>query len=260
MWKMDSKTDSEETFERYLRERGLVYERIPTTEEPQPDYRLQHNARTCVFEVKEFEDPAIWKRSSGPIAPPIRKKISRAAEKFQKYRDCCCSPVLWTKSIYRPLRPEFVLSAAFGAVDGKPEPLSDKVPVYLFSGSALLNATTNRTISAIVILHSYVLNYVWVKAWQELNRKKQRGLKIDPAEQFEIIERLSSELDIKSAYEGTIRAIVLENPHARIEFPGELFTGPFDQHWRQQSGWFELAFIGSELQKLKADGVPFIFL
>lgn len=50
--------------------------------------------------------------------------------------------------------------------------------------------------------------------------------------------------------------IVLENPYARKPFSSDLFTGLFDQHWRLQSGWSRLAFMGSELERLKSDNVP----
>ncbi len=54
--------------------------------------------------------------------------------------------------------------------------------------------------------------------------------------------------------------IAIENPYARIPLPTELFVGPFDQRWRMDSGLLGVAFIGSELERLRLDGVPFIYL
>jgi hypothetical protein len=61
-------------------------------------------------------------------------------------------------------------------------------------------------------------------------------------------------------YQGTIRTVVLENPYARMPFPPDLFMGPFDQRWHQESGHFRVCFMGSELMRLKQSGVPFAYL
>jgi hypothetical protein len=95
--------------------------------------------------------------------------------------------------------------------------------------------------------------------WRRLDAKRQRGEAIQPSDQFDLVAQVESEGIIGNSYEGTLRAIVLENPHARIAFPDDLFAGAFDQHWRMESNCFQLSFIGSELQRLKSEGVPFIY-
>lgn len=84
--------------------------------------------------------------------------------------------------------------------------------------------------------------------------------KSPPWLQFRVLEELSSEQSPSLSYEGTIRALVLENPYARVSFPADLFTGPFDQRWRMEGGTLCLAALGSELTQLKDSGIPFVFL
>jgi hypothetical protein len=173
--------------------------------------------------------------------------------------------VLWnSKSIYRSVLLDAVASAAFGeyvyldaTASGN---LRAEPPRYQFSGSAELTPKHNTTIGAIAILNPYRLNHLWLEMWRELDAKRQRGGEITPWDQFEILQRLSSDHPATYSYDGTIRTVVLENPYARIAFPQDLFAGPFDQRWRMQSGWFSLAFVGAELADLKRSGVPFIYL
>jgi hypothetical protein len=96
--------------------------------------------------------------------------------------------------------------------------------------------------------------------WRELEAKAQRGEEISISDQFDLLQKLSPEGKATYSYEGTVRAVVLENPNARIPLPSALFRGRFDQRWRFKSDWLSLDFIGSELERLREDGVPFIFV
>jgi hypothetical protein len=51
-------TESELTFERYVDAQNIGWTRVPTSTQKQPDYRVDHRSRACLFEVKEFDDPA----------------------------------------------------------------------------------------------------------------------------------------------------------------------------------------------------------
>lgn len=173
--------------------------------------------------------------------------------------------MLWnSKSIYRSVLLDAVGAAAFGEyVRVAPETFQNlraEPPRYEFFGSAELTPKHNTTISAIVILNPYRLNHLWLEMWRELDAKRQRGDEIKPWDQFEILQRLSADHPVTYSYEGTIRTIVLENPYAKIAFPPDLFAGPFDQRWRMQSGWFSLSFMGTKLEELKRNGVPFSYL
>jgi hypothetical protein len=258
-------TQSESEFERYLSGQRLAWVRISESTQKEPDYRVMHTTGDCVFEVKEFDAPEIIPSGGYDPLPPIRHKIKRAIEKFEHYRKYCCGVVLWgSKSILRSAHPFGVFPAAFGQyVDREPKQFVDAgihPQSFSFYGEAVLSANQNTTASGIVILTSFRLNDVWVEAWQQLAAKRGRGEAIKPWEQADLCQRIAEQKGVRYSYEGTIRVIVLENPYARIPFPPDLFVGPFDQHWRLQSGRFRLAFMGSEIERLRGDNVPFVFL
>lgn len=258
-----SKTESEGMFERYLEAQGLKWACIPTSDQKQPDYKIEHDARTCVFEVKEFNDPVPKPSGGYSPCPPIREKIHAAAKQFGNYTDCCCALLFWNTNFYRSVLPQTVLSAAFGEyVRENRAPLGAEPSRYHFSGRAELRPDCNTRISAIIVLAPYRLNHLWLEVWRKLDAKRQQGEAVETSDQFNLLHQLSPDGTANYSYEGTIRTIVLENPYARVRFPHDLFVGAFDQRWRmgKESGWFRLAFMGSELQRLKRDGVPFIYL
>ena len=257
------KTQSEIAFEQYLQAQNLKWMAIPTSDQKQPDYKIEHGATACVFEVKEFDDPNPEPSGGFSPCPPIREKIHTAAKQFKNYRDCCCALVFWNTSLYRTVLPQTVLSAAFGEyVRENRSPLGAEPSRYHFSGRAELRPDCNTRISAIVVLAPYRLNHLWLDVWRRLDARRQRGEIIETRNQFDLLQQLSPNGTASYAYEGTIRTVILENPYARIAFPNDLFAGPFDQRWRmsRETGWFGLAFMGSELERIKRDGVPFIYL
>lgn len=253
-------TESELVFEQYLQSQSLKWSRIPESNRKQPDYKLEHGPMTCVFEVKEFAEPQTKPVGGYSPCPPIRKKIQAASKKFKDYRNNCCALVLWNTSIYRSAIPEVVLAAAFGEkIYINREPLGAQPSIYRLLGRAELRPDCNTSFSAIVTLAPYRLNHVQLEVWRRLDAKRQRGEIIQPSDQYDLSAQVESEGVMGSSYEGALRAIVLENPYARIAFPDDLFVGAFDQHWRMESGCFQLSFIGTELQRLKSEGVPFIY-
>jgi hypothetical protein len=258
---MALKTESELTFERYLDAQNIGWTRVPTSTQKQPDYRIDHNSGTCLFEVKEFDDPAVAPSGGFSPCPPIKAKIRAAAKQFKQHRSDCCTLVLWSSNFHRSVQPQVVLSAAFGEyVRQTISPLGAEPNRYHYSGRAELRPDCNTTFSAIAILAPYELNHLWLEAWRKLDSRRQHGEEITTFDHFNLLQDLSPEGHASYSYRGTIRIVVIENPYARIAFPLDLFAGPFDQRWRMQSGWFRLAFIGSELERLKNDGVPFIYL
>jgi hypothetical protein len=261
---MSVRTESEEKFEQYLTGQNLAWGRIPESNRRQPDYTVRHRDANCVFEVKEFDKPETTPSGGYSPLPPIRDRINRAREKFMDYRNCCCGVVLWgSKSIHRSAHPFGVFPAAFGEyVDTEPRAFVDagaEPQSFRFFGRAALTRTHNTTVSAIAILAEYRLNHVWVEAAQRVVAKRQRGEETKPGDYIGLCQRIYEQKGLRFSYEGTIRMIVLENPYARIPFPPDLFVGPFDQHWRLESGRFRLAFMGSEIERLKNDNVPSVF-
>jgi len=62
------------------------------------------------------------------------------------------------------------------------------------------------------------------------------------------------------SFQGTLRAVVLENPYTAIPLPEELFQGPFDQRWRLTGELYGPVWIGATLARLYDSGVPFSML
>ena len=154
---LNSITESEEIFERYLCSQNLQWNRVESPIEKHPDYAVLHNGKSCFFEVKEFDDPL--KKPTGGFSPcpPVREKITQARKQFKKYRSHSCVLVLWnSKSIYRGVFPDVVGCAAFGdfiqTYDSAAEKLRAAPPMYRFSGPAELTSAQNTTVSAIAIL------------------------------------------------------------------------------------------------------------
>lgn len=50
-----------------------------------------------------------------------------------------------------------------------------------------------------------------------------------------------------------LRVIVHENPFARIQFPRELFRGPYDERYAGTDGRIERVFCGSQLEALEEE-------
>jgi hypothetical protein len=260
-------TESEKVFDQYLEGQKLKWTRLPEADSPQPDYAVRYEGEECLFEVKEFGDPATEPVRGFDPRPAVREKIHQARKKFGEYKDHPCAVVLWnSKSVLRDLSLRAVLCAAFGRYvdlghsfqgDVGDEPLT-----YAFDGGeAALGPNSNTTISAIIILSHYQLDQVWVEAWRRLSHKTQRGEPIRPFDQDYLTQQVDNEfVGTRYLYQGTIRTVVLENPYARMPFPPDLFMGPFDQRWHQESGHFRPCFMGSELTRLKQSGVPFVYL
>jgi hypothetical protein len=252
-------------FEKCLEDRAITYERLLELSDlrrRQPDYRVQHGNLTCVFEVKELTEPADTPGGKYRIAAPIQEKIKDARKQFKEYEQCCCAIVLYnTGSIRRSVEVTSVMSAAFGRWERFPDPLNNEPLAYKFSGfDSALSQTKNTRISAVLVLAEYALDRLLAGAWKELQAKRERGESVENSDCFNLLNRLDPDGCRKVSYPGTLRVVVIENPYASVPFPAELFIGPFDQRWRRESEHFRLAFLGSELEGLRAEGIPHLFL
>lgn len=243
--------------EDYFEAHSIAFERLPESSrsgERQPDYRVKHGGVGCVFEVKELDEADYKDGGKYPITPPIREKIFDARQQFKLYRDSPCAVVLYTASLRRSVETTSVMSAAFGRWARFPDHL-DKALAYRFHRDAALTSDSNTRISAVIALQHYSLSQLSVDLWKELSSKRERGEEITPSDQFDLMSKLSPHGTHEIYYQGTIRVVVLENPHAKIPFPDRLFVGAFDQRWRLQGDAFRLCFLGSELEKLRDRGV-----
>jgi hypothetical protein len=266
--KASRKTHSELLLEEYVRGLGVDYQYEPDEQGKarHPDYLLE-NARGKVWlEVKEIDAPARRPTTYFSPLPPIAEKIGQARRKFREYKSDCCALVLHScKNIYRSIQVDVVLCAMFGE-NFECTPFSfdriDDVPKrFRFSGSSTLSHDRNTTISAVIILQHWHLNELWVSVQRELLDRQARGEKILPGADFQLMVDRQDE-SIKITHPDTIRCVVLENPHARIPCPENLFRGPFDQRWGNIGSDYTLLWIGSGLEalRLRPQPVPFTYL
>lgn len=109
------------------------------------------------------------------------------------------------------------------------------------------------------MLTRYQLRELHLEVWKVQYGMQEAGYEVTTQDQF----RLTNELTptrAGSRFAGTVRAIAIENRHARFPFPEELFRGPFDQRWDWKGEWCGPVWVGETLDKLYGEGVPFHLL
>jgi hypothetical protein len=270
------KTEAEVGFEDYLTQRGLRFEYEALPGNRKPDYLIHAPSGDCVVEMKQIEEPKSL--TPGGFNPDrfVRAKIDDARKQFREYKHLPCSLAIFSKSIFGPSDPGVILSAAFGpghqqyGRDGSrvdPRPTfyrflnkSELPPERQFLADAMLSPAANTTFSAIILVIRYELNELHLEVWRRLYAKQETGQEVRPNDQLRLLNELGPALVDKRRFGGTIRVVVIENRHARIPFPEDLFRGPFDQRWGWQDGLCGPIWIGSELERLASDGVPFYML
>jgi len=263
-----TKTHSELLFEDYLQSLSLDfgYEAEVPGRTKRPDYRVEFNGRPYWFEVKELLDPESKPTKGFDPTPPFEEKIDKARKKFSEFKDDPCVLVLHgCKSIYRLPMLDVIVSAAFGErITLEPacgQTLADEPFRFKFRGKAKLGPDRNTTISAIAILQHYELESHWVDAFYRVRKKIELGEEVGPlayAEEFELMKDIENKVEFKES----VRALILENPFARISLPSTFPLGPLDQRWglKDSSGWYTLILLGSELARLRARERPVPFL
>jgi hypothetical protein len=271
-----SRTRAEILFETYLSRHGLQWEYEALHGRKKPDYVIPCASGKCVTEVKQIEEPN--PRPTGGFNPDkfVRAKIQRARKQFSEYKDLACSLAIYSESMFGPRDPGILLSAAFGPGHrqagrdyGKIDPnppfyrfskKSELPPDRHFLANALLSPAANTTFSALILLARYELSELHLEVWRRLYAMQEAGQEVSPRDQFRLLNELGPALYEARRFEGTVRVIVIENRHARIPFPQELFRGPFDQRWGWQDDWCGPLWLGSTLDELYAQGVPFHML
>lgn len=265
---MATKTHSELLFEDYLRGVPLDfgYEAEMPGRTKRPDYRVEFEGRPYWFEVKELLHPESRPTGGFDPTPPFEGKIDKARKKFAGFKDDPCVLVLHgCKSIYRLPMIDVIVSAAFGErITLEPacgQTLADEPFRFKFRGKAKLGPNRNTTISAIAILQHYELQSRLVDAFYRVRKKLERGEEVGPlgyAEEFELMKDIENKVEFKDS----VRALILENPYARIPLPSAFPLGPLDQRWgvKDSSGWYTLLLLGSELARLRARERPVPFL
>ena len=180
---------------------------------------MQHGGESLIFEVKEFDGP-LPGLGFGYFDPhrPIREKIHAAKRKFKEYKHLSCSLVLANPkpAFVRLDDPITIIGAMLGNVGftfipTTTEPQHELEPIFL-GGGKMVSQTglpQNTTISSVIALH--------------------RSPVTDAFDAF------------------SLRAVVFENPFARIPLRRDIFCGPMDERWGLHEQHMQRLFAGREL-------------
>jgi hypothetical protein len=270
------KTHAEILFENYLSQHGMKWEYEALSGRTKPDYAIPCASGKCVIEVKQIQNPNPPPAGGYNPGRFVRAKIQRARKQLREYKDHPCSLAIYSDSIFASHSPSTVLSAAFGPgfqhagrdysrIDPSPSfyrffKRSELPPERHFLANALLSPTANTTFSALIALIHYQLSELHLEVWRRLYAMQEAGQMVNPQDQFRLLNELGPALNEKRRFEGTVRVIVIENRYGRIPFPQELFRGPFDQRWGWQGDLCGPVWLGSTLDDLYGQGVPFHML
>ncbi len=114
------RTAGEILFEKYLQSQKLSFEfeKECAGKSKRPDYTIEWEGQTVVFDVKDFDPPSRVSMGFQQIDPytPVREKINQGRDKFKQYKEYCCGLVLHNAgSPFVMLHePNFMLGAMYG--------------------------------------------------------------------------------------------------------------------------------------------------
>lgn len=219
---MSGKTTSEQLFEEYLVSQGITafeFEKVWPGISSHPDYTIEHNGATYLFDVKEFKDEEFVPPSAGAFAVDrytrIRQKINTVRPQFKHFKDKPCCLVLYTLDPFVRLQEPFiVLGAMYGDLGFTT--LWDHV-----TGSQVPGSTQRAFLQ---------------------NGKMFRSESRQPQNQT-----ISALITLRHARKGVLGVIVWENYFARVPFPRTMFCGPYDERWGRDGDQLKRLFSGQRL-------------
>lgn len=265
------KPTSEHLFESYLRSLPQEWDYEPGFGSKHPDYLL-HHSRGCVIEVEELQNPDPLPKVGFSPVPAIRDALRRARNQLRGCKHLPTAIVLYSESFYRSVSPITVAAAAFGPgyqdshdhrfVHREPPVLRflkpRELPAHLAElADPFMSAAANRSISAVIVLMHYRLSDFQLAMWQRLYARQIAGEQLPPGESSAVAAELQGIVPQTYRFEGTLRTVVIDNPHARIPFPQDLFCGPFDQRWTWRENECTPSHVGDTAAELYNSGVPF---
>lgn len=254
------RNESELLFEEYLTAHGYsdwTHEVPVEGKRKKPDYRLEHGGSSHFFEVKEFDAPPPL-LGFGTYDPygPIREKINQATRQFKEYKEFSCSVVLANpRSAFVHLGdPWAIIGAMLGnlgfqfQVGVKPDEEHPLKQVFT-GGGKMINEKhrkpQNTTVSSVIVLGTYPL---WQNQVQVAIRQRQQEL----GRQTTLDEELPFyESDPDAPDNRRVRAVVHENPFARIPLRRDLFRGLFDERWGVDGEFMRRVYIGPEAARFE---------
>jgi hypothetical protein len=261
---VETKNESEKVFEQYLDSNGFqgkwIHEPSIGGKTKHPDYLLDFGGNNCFFEVKELRKKANEPTKGGHIDPysSLRTKINEARKKFKEFKEYVCSLVVYNiddrqfrskpLDVFGAMLGNIGFRMDFDSAEGKAVAGTER-NVFLEDGKMIDNKRRqpqNTTISAIVVLAEFLDNTKIQKAL--IKKIKQRKMKLTAIEKLGIRMKLYKHCPVTSVP----RVVIVENPFARVGFPADLFSGPFDERWRIADDRQERVFVGSKLKELES--------
>jgi hypothetical protein len=262
-------------FADYLDLQAIKWEYEAVSGDCKPDCLIQHGDAQVIVEVKTVGWPEEW--PGDPFSPDdaVRLKIMKTRRQFREYKAMPCALAVHAATMFGPQDPSIMLAAGFGpgvipsrdhgSIDPAPTfyrfPDWSDLPEDLKHLSApMLKEGSNPTFSALILLGHHAIDPLHLEIWKRLYAKQQSGVPLESGDQFDLLNELAPRFDRKQPPARTPRVIVIENPYARVPFPKDLLRGPFDQGWGWRDGWCGPDWIGTRLESLVKEGVPFDML
>lgn len=268
-------TVSEDLFASYLSSRGLAWEYEPDFAGKRPDYLVHASGGDFVVEVEELRRPDRLPTAGFSPTGAVREALRRARNQLRGCKHLPSGIVVYSEDLYRSVTPATVAAAAFGPVfqDARRNDVVEPfAPAFRFPSknecttlppklaNPFLSRTDNTSISAVIALMRYRLDEFQVAVWHDLLSRQANGEILDPGASIDASARLQDSVPLTYRFDGTIRVVVIENRHARIPFPEDVFRGPFDQRWTWQDEWLTPTWIGAVAAQFFKEGVPFALL
>lgn len=265
------RTQSEQMFERYLGAHGYAgweYEPDIAGQTKHPDYLLRWRGDELLFEVKELRQKRPDPRAAVAIDPyaSLRAEIDEAREKFRGFKGNCCSLIVMNIDDWEArLDPEFVIAAmlgdlgvtmAFNAEEGRLIEGTEQ-SAFLKRGKMRdpkSGQPQNTTVSSIIVLEEYAPPnpaYRQALADEVARREAGQGRRLTTDEKVSVNYDLTVERHLSLHLPAVARVRVIRNPFARIPFPGDLFSGPYDEHWEYTGSQVRRVFAGGPLREIE---------
>jgi hypothetical protein len=114
------RTPGEIVFEKYLDSQQITFEfeKEHAGKSQRPDYTIEWEGKTVVFDVKDFDPRKNFRMGFGAFDPypPIREKIDQGRDKFKQFKEYCCGLVLYNagQSLVLLENPDIMLGSMYG--------------------------------------------------------------------------------------------------------------------------------------------------
>lgn len=238
------KLDSELLFERYLLSQGIKEFEFEKEWEgilKRPDYTVDLDNSTTIFDVKDLEDRTPPRGFSfGDPYGRIRGKIEEGRKQFRPFKDKSCNLVLCSKMLEPNLFDPLIVNGAMYGDIGISIPFNretgvpgaERKTVFSSHGKMIDDKSKrkqNTTVSSLITLYEVDIKAMATESSLPV---------LWPRADFRDIVRVQKDAWFVPA------VMVFENALARIPLPRNAFTGPCDVRWAHDGEFLFRVFTG----------------